>query len=154
MFIQRNTAGQFQSKWISNPDPSSSQTQALGAITSSNRSCWANGPHGGPLLTHASAGDRQTLTGRSDSVFFWGGGQCSFPLVLVHTRSRLCPLRVLVGTGFDFNTIAPLLPSHCGFSFVLDVGYLFWVHSNSLLSVVVQQLVAILVFSQEMSAHP
>ena len=87
--------------------------------------------------------------------FFWGGsGQCSFPLVLVHTRSRLCPLRVSVGTGFDFNTIAPLLPSHCGFSFVLDVGYLFWVHSNSLLSVVVQQLVAILVFSQEMSAHP
>ena len=66
------------------------------------------------------------------------------------TQGLVCALRgSLEGTGFDFNVIAPLLPSHCGFSFVLDVGYLFLVRSNSLPLVVVQQLVAILVFSQE-----
>ena len=37
----------------------------------------------------------------------------------------------------------------------VDMGYLFLVGSNSLLSMVVQQLVMILVFSQDkMSAHP
>lgn len=78
----------------------------------------------------------------------------SFPLVLVHMRS-CCALREsLAGTGFDFNAIAPLLPSHCGFSFVLDMGSLFSVCSNTLLSGVVPQLVAILVFTQEMSEYP
>lgn len=85
---------------------------------------------------------------------FFGGDHFSFPLVLVHMRS-CCALREsLAGTGFDFNAIAPLLPSHCGFSFVLDMGSLFSVCSNTLLSGVVPLLVAILVFTQEMSAYP
>ena len=45
-------------------------------------------PHGRSLLTYASAGDPQTLTGRSGSLSF--GHHCSFPWVLVHTRC-LCP---------------------------------------------------------------
>ena len=49
--------------------------------------------------------------------------------------------------GFDFAEIAPLLPSHCGFSFVFGVSFL--VSSSVFLSVIVQQLVVILVFSQE-----
>ena len=51
-----------------------------------------------------------------------------------------------------------LCPSYClavAFSLSLDVGYLFLVGSSILLSMVVQQLVAILVLSQEeMSAYP
>ena len=54
---------------------------------------------------------------------------------------------------FDFIVIAPLLPSCCGF-LSLDMGYLFLVGSSILLLMVVQQLVAILVLSQEMRAHP
>ena len=44
------------------------------------------------LLTCASAGDTQTLKGRSGSVS--SGGHCSFPWVLVHTRFCLCPLSI------------------------------------------------------------
>ena len=51
--------------------------------------------------------------------------------------------------GFDFTLIAPLLPSHCGFSFVFGCGVSFLVSSSVLLSMIVQQLVVILVFSQE-----
>ena len=51
--------------------------------------------------------------------------------------------------GFDFIMITPLLSSHCGFSSVLGHGLSFLKGSNIFLSVVVQQLVAILVFSQE-----
>ena len=32
----------------------------------------------------------------------------------------------LAGIGFNFNMIASLLPSHCGFFFVFVVGYLFF----------------------------
>ena len=61
----------------------------------------------------------------------------------------------LEGMGFDSNAISPLLPSCWGFFLALDVGYLFLVGSNILLSMVVQQWVAILEFSQEkMSTHP
>ena len=60
----------------------------------------------------------------------------------------------LVGVGFDFIIIVPLLPSCCSLYFVLDLGYLFLVGSSILLSLVVQQLVAILVLSQVMSTHP
>ena len=57
--------------------------------------------------------------------------------------------------GFDSNVIAPLLPSHCNISFVLGPGVDFFVHSNILLSVVVQQPVVIFVLSQEKtSVHP
>ena len=46
--------------------------------------CQCPCPHGGPLLTHSSAGGPQTLTGRSDSLFY--GVPVPFPWVLVHTR--------------------------------------------------------------------
>ena len=51
--------------------------------------------------------------------------------------------------GFDFIVIAPLLPSHCGFSFIFGCGVYFLVSSSVLLSMIVQQLVVIPVLSQE-----
>ena len=51
--------------------------------------------------------------------------------------------------GFDFTLIAPLLLSHCGFSFVFGCGVSFLVRSSVFLSMTVQQLVVIPVFSQE-----
>ena len=51
--------------------------------------------------------------------------------------------------GFDFTVIAPLLLSHFGFSFVFGRGVYLLVSSNVFLSMTVQQLVVILVFSQE-----
>ena len=51
--------------------------------------------------------------------------------------------------GFDFTVIAPLLSSHCGVSFVFGCGVSFLVSSSVFLSMIVQQLVVILVFSQE-----
>ena len=51
--------------------------------------------------------------------------------------------------GFDFTLIAPLLPSHCGFAFVFGCGVSFLMSSSVFLSMIVQQLVVILVFSQE-----
>ena len=57
--------------------------------------------------------------------------------------------------GFDFIVIAPLLPSHCGFSAVLECGVSFLVSSSVFLSMIVQQLVVILVLLQEgVSACP
>ena len=46
--------------------------------------------------------------------------------------------------GLILNAILPLLLSCWGFSFALAVGYLFLVGSNILLSMVVQQQVAVL----------
>ena len=51
--------------------------------------------------------------------------------------------------GFDFIVIAPLLPSHCGFSFVFTCGVSFLVSSSVFLLMSVQQLVVIPVFSKE-----
>jgi len=51
--------------------------------------------------------------------------------------------------GFDFNMIALLVLSHCSFFFVLGCGYLFLVGSNVLLLLLVQQVIAILVFWKE-----
>ena len=51
--------------------------------------------------------------------------------------------------GFDFTVIVPLLLSHCGFSFIFGCGVSFFVSSSVFLSVIVQQLVVIMVFSQE-----
>ena len=51
--------------------------------------------------------------------------------------------------GFHFTLIAPLLPFHCGFSFVFGCGVFFLVNSSVFLLMIVQQLVVILVFSQE-----
>ena len=57
--------------------------------------------------------------------------------------------------GFDFIVIVPLLPSPCGFSFVFECGVSILVSSSVFLSMIVQQLVVILVLSQEeVSAHP
>ena len=50
---------------------------------------------------------------------------------------------------FDFAVTVPLLPSHCGFSFVFGCGVFFLVSFSVFLSMIVQQLVVILVFSQE-----
>ena len=51
--------------------------------------------------------------------------------------------------GFDFIVIAPLLPSHCGFSFVFGCGVSVLVSSSVFLSMIVEQLVVIPVLSQE-----
>ena len=51
--------------------------------------------------------------------------------------------------GLDFTVIVPLLPSHCGFSFVFGCGVSFLVSSSVFPSMIVQQLVVILVFLQE-----
>ena len=61
--------------------------------------------------------------------------------------------------GMMLNAMFPLLQSCWGFSFALDVGYLLQqagvgVESNIFLWMAVQQLVVILVFSQEMSTDP
>ena len=57
--------------------------------------------------------------------------------------------------GFDFTLIAPLLPSHCGFSSVLGHGVSSLVKSRVFLSMIVQQPVVILELSQEgVSARP
>ena len=60
---------------------------------------------------------------------------------------------------FDFIMIVPLLPSHCGFSFVFCCRIsFFWgggVFSSILLSNVIQQKVAIsLLLQKEMNASP
>ena len=61
----------------------------------------------------------------------------------------------LVGMRFDLIMIVPLLPSCCGFSFVFGCGISFLVGSIIFLLMVGQQLVAILVHSQEdVSTHP
>ena len=50
---------------------------------------------------------------------------------------------------FDFIIIVPLLPSHCGFSFVFIHRVLFLVGSSIFLLMVVQHLVVILVLLQK-----
>ena len=55
--------------------------------------------------------------------------------------------------GFDFIVIAPLLPSHCGFSFVFGHGVSFLVSSSVFLSTIVQQLTVIPVLLQEGWVH-
>ena len=57
--------------------------------------------------------------------------------------------------GFDFIVIAPLLLSGVASPLFLDGGCIFLVGSCIVLSMVIQQLVGILVFSrEEMSARP
>ena len=56
---------------------------------------------------------------------------------------------------FDFTVIVPLLPSHCGFSFVFGCGVSFLLSFSVFLSMIVQQLVVMHVLSQEgVSARP
>ena len=51
--------------------------------------------------------------------------------------------------GFDFIVIAPLLPSHFGFSFVFGYGVSFLLSCSVCLSMIVQQLAVILALLQE-----
>ena len=51
--------------------------------------------------------------------------------------------------GFYFIVIVPLLPSHCGFSFVFGCEVSFLVSSSVFQLMIVQQLVVIPVLSQE-----
>ena len=76
---------------------------------------------------------------------------------LISLFSSLCTHPT--GVGFDFTVIVSLLPACCGFFFVFGYGVsffcLFLVDSSVLLSTIIQQLVVILVLSQEeMSARP
>ena len=93
-------------------------------------------------------GDTQTLTGRSGSVSCGvtapsSGSWC--------TQRCVCTLQAsLVGMGLILNVTAPLLLSCCSFSFALGYGVSFLMDSNLLLSMVVQQWVAI---SQKTRAH-
>ena len=114
-------------------------------------------PYGRPLLTPASAGDTQTLQGRSGSIF---GDHCSFLWVLVCTMALFAPSEHLWWVwGLILNMDSPLLLSSWGFPFALARGYVLFGGGegcyNIVLSMVVQQLVAILVFLQEkISACP
>ena len=57
--------------------------------------------------------------------------------------------------GFDFTVIAPLLPSHSGFSFVFGCGVSFLVSCSVFLSMIVQRLAVIPGLLQEgVSTHP
>ena len=110
-------------------------------------------PQGRPLLTHVSEGDPQTLKGRAGSVCF--GSHLSFPWVLV-TQDFVCALQASWQVwGLILNVIAPLLLSWCGFSLAIIHGVSFFGGFHILLSIVVQQLFVILMFSQEkVSACP
>ena len=106
-------------------------------------------PPGRPLLTCASAEDTQTLKGKSGSDFVGSLGP-GVHKVWFEPSKHLWRV-----WGFILNTILPLLPSCWGLSFALGQGVSFLVGSNILLSMVVQQQVAILEFSQEkMSTCP
>ena len=59
----------------------------------------------------------------------------------------------LVGTGFDFIVIMPLLPSCCGLFFVFGHRASFLVGSSVLLSMAVQQLVVILYLQRRRWVH-
>ena len=98
-------------------------------------------------LTCSSAGDTQTLKGRSGSVSMGPLGPGS-QKVLFEPSS-------LAGMGCDSKwDFAPPLSS-CGFSFALGCLISFYMGSNLLLLMLVHQRVAILEFSQEkISACP
>ena len=59
--------------------------------------CQSPCPRSRSLLTRASAGDTQTLKGRSGSVSC--GGHCSFPWVLMITR--FCLIRLSISGGSE-----------------------------------------------------
>ena len=103
-------------------------------------------PRSSPLLTCTSSGDTQT----------------QFCLSLCRVSGSWCAQGMFEPSehlwqvwGLILNVISPLLPSCWGFSFAHGVRYLSLVVSHILMSMVVQQLGAILVFLQEkMSTHP
>ena len=88
-------------------------------------------PYSRPLLTHISAGDTETLKGRSGSVSV---GSPGVHKVLFELSKHLWWV-----WGLLLNAISPLLPSFWASPLPLDVGYLFLVGPNILLSRIVQQ---------------
>ena len=115
----------------------------VGLTHHTSQVCWSQSPCScsRPLLTCASAGDTQTLKGRSGlvSVGIPGG----YKVLFEHSEH--------LGWvwGLILNTILPLLLFCWGFSFALGCWVYFLVGSNILLSMAVQQQVVILEFSQE-----
>ena len=106
-------------------------------------------PRGRLLLTYASAGDTQTLKSRSGSV------PVESLCLSAHTVLFELSKHLSWVWGLIINVLLPLLQSYWVVPLSLDVGCLFLVGSNILLSMVFQQQVAILEFSQEkMSACP
>jgi len=77
-------------------------------------------PCGKPLVTHASAGDTQTLKGRSGSVSVWSLGRGVHKFLFEPSE---CLWRIW---GLILNAISPLLLSCWGFSFVLGCGVSFF----------------------------
>ena len=77
-------------------------------------------PCGKPLVTHASAGDTQTLKGRSGSVSVGSLGPGVHKFLLEPSE---CVWRIW---GLILNAISPLLLSCWGFSFVLGCGVSFF----------------------------
>jgi len=103
-------------------------------------------PQGRPLLTHTSTGDIQILTVRSGSVSV-------VPLSPGVHNILFKPSECLwLVWGLILNVILPLLPSFWGFSFALGCGVSFF-GANIFLLMVIQQQIAILKFSQKMSAY-
>ena len=104
-------------------------------------------PCGSPLLTRTSAGDSQTLKGRSGSVSVGSPG--------AHKALSEPSEHLWWVWGSILNAVSPLLLSCWCFSFALGCGIFFLVGSNILLPTIVQQRGVSLEFSQEkMSACP
>ena len=105
--------------------------------------CWPMLPQ--ETLKHSQAGLAQSLVG--SLLLSLGPG--------VH-KVLLVPSKCLWWLwSLLLNAIEPLLLSRCSFSFALGCGVSFLVGSNILLTMIVQQWVALLVFSQEkMSTSP
>ena len=76
-------------------------------------------PHNRPLLTHASAGDTQTLKGMARSLV--GSLGPGAHKVLFEPSEHLWRV-----WGLILNVISPLLPSCWGFSFALGCGVSFF----------------------------
>ena len=99
-----------------------------------------------PPLTHTSAGNTQTLKGRSGSV---SAGSPGAHKVLFEPFEHLWQV-----WGLILNAIVPLLPSCWGFSFALGHGASFFGGIQLFLPTVVQKQVVILEFLQEKCVCP
>ena len=120
--------------------------------TSQDCCCQSPCPRCRPLLTHVSTRDPQMVKGRS--VSFSSGGHCSFSWSWC-TQGFVCALpESLAGIRFDFQCDCSLPTTLLWLLICPSHPYLFLVGANILLSMVVQQLVVILVFSQKMSVCP
>ena len=82
--------------------------------------CCTQSPCCSPLLTQTSAGDTQTLKGRSGSVSVGSLGPGAHKVLFELSKS------LWQVWGFILNTISPLLLSCWGFSFALGCGISFF----------------------------